>query len=692
LHMYRLRDYVAICITILIALSLISGLSAYGMAPPTPPAPPIPSAIPIPPKLNVTLLVKADGSVIPIIEFSMTIPLPTGTAKKEVMKLVSYYTKEQEEILNFSMNIPKEALKEEVPPVIVNASFTYEEPHGEGYVHVVNQEPSSKLPLSTADIYIDLNYDRSKDFTSLNVSFTIDLSEEYLTPENLSKAAATVNMMVFTLPMINQSIYNASEGNLWIKGLSMNFNPDTAVISGYIILEGYFSRALPYLVTNLPALMTTFPGVPSTQVPSTTPQPTISEDEIKLIEELYGKKFSYVEKAKFKLYASLAEGVVKGHAYAKYGGDLKKQFNESIKTIVDYFKQKYVKEVKEVPKALDMIKEFEFDPLTMSMNLTVTTGGFEYVFVGPAITYTKDPEKTYDILKSIIAELVKEKPIEIPEGIEIRVIGESKSNVEVVVEYSEQVKEMVKEIPRGVVIKDVSALPLTSAKVVKNPYGVANYVVEGSRGEGYLVATNSSVKDVKFSTEGVVTVKLSEVSENNAMNITVFKDKLGFTPIRADVVFNGVTKKSVEPTEGVDSYSVLVTYGKDVSSIEVRWVGVSELKLSVEDKEFTAPATIELSIECKDQFGNPIPELPLSILVNGEEVGKTVSDVDGIAKYELKIDEAGTYKIVAKYHEVGSNEVTIEVKAPPPVPYSVIAIIAVIVVIAIVAILIKRRS
>jgi hypothetical protein len=99
---------------------------------------------------------------------------------------------------------------------------------------------------------------------------------------------------------------------------------------------------------------------------------------------------------------------------------------------------------------------------------------------------------------------------------------------------------------------------------------------------------------------------------------------------------------------------------------------VASLTLSSSVSSGTAPLTVSFSGKALDASGSPVPNVAVSLVVNGSSVATPATDSTGGFSTSYTFQNAGTYTVVAKVGSISSSSLTITVSTPsPPPPTSV---------------------
>ena len=126
---------------------------------------------------------------------------------------------------------------------------------------------------------------------------------------------------------------------------------------------------------------------------------------------------------------------------------------------------------------------------------------------------------------------------------------------------------------------------------------------------------------------------------------------------------------------------------------------VAQLLLTADKTVITLGERVLLTVKALTSEGYPVPDVPISIIINGKQHGQVVTDERGKAVLEFKPEKAGKYSITARFEDHESS-LEVIVKTPPApsvgIPVwlviAVINIIIIIVVVFVIALIRRRRT
>ena len=184
-----------------------------------------------------------------------------------------------------------------------------------------------------------------------------------------------------------------------------------------------------------------------------------------------------------------------------------------------------------------------------------------------SLRYRRDPSETSMKLIEAISNLPS------PQG-----------NVAIMLEAGSNEYEEVKlKLPSGMsadrilISGNVSALRDITCTISRNPWGIADYkiyrreVVIGGRKYQLLIATNSTLKEVKAETERITLKVEGSLGFSGGLNLTFPRNMLdGADPKSIRVVIDGEPAgKAMTIKNG--KISILVTYPQQSRTVEVEW-------------------------------------------------------------------------------------------------------------------------
>ncbi|GEM_PF-4087119 len=126
---------------------------------------------------------------------------------------------------------------------------------------------------------------------------------------------------------------------------------------------------------------------------------------------------------------------------------------------------------------------------------------------------------------------------------------------------------------------------------------------------------------------------------------------------------------------------------------------VAQLLLTADKTVITLGERVLLTVKALTSEGYPVPDVPISIVINGKQHGQVVTDERGKATLEFKPEKAGKYSIAARFGDLESS-LEITVKTPPAPSAGIpiwliivtINIIIIIVVVFVIALIRRRRT
>lgn len=88
---------------------------------------------------------------------------------------------------------------------------------------------------------------------------------------------------------------------------------------------------------------------------------------------------------------------------------------------------------------------------------------------------------------------------------------------------------------------------------------------------------------------------------------------------------------------------------------------VSKLKLETNKTNYQLGERVELTVTCKSQYNELLQNIPLTITANNNVLETVNTGTEGIAKTKITPNQSGNLSLKAKYNDIESNAVTINV-------------------------------
>ena len=651
--------------------------------------------------VNLTFYINPDGSVVPefVALISNETAKPTNLTLKvdstiegqeSSMSLAAYFPPEP--VANVTHLQAKFNLKVERRAVTNTTT-------GRGYILVNATNPSRKVPLEWLEV--EGRYLKAPGVEKLAVLVNADLAERHLSPENITAIGMVVSVLSPMCPMLNKSLYQATNGSLWIGNLDGDFDPKEALIKIDLELVGDFKRAfssVPYWEN-----VTDIPFIPKEGINITVP--ALSPKWQKLREKLENVRYVELESLNINGNFSTLDGVFYLVSNFKFRGNFSKQVTEVNRAFIEWVLKNpetigldvlIANTGTWVIDVLSSCKELYLDCSEVVFSLELKDNELTIHSKGPRVIYEKDPKRTFPFIRNRIILYTWKGLGLMFKNTSINVIGLASQEKEVKVTLPEELLPRANKTFRGFKLGgDLNLLLKLNVEITKNVYGIANYMlIEKPKGLNVVVATNSTFKDIVLDREGKVEVEVEGAKgSRGCLNIAIYKDEIPFKPIK--IVAYSDVPISYEAREFSDGYSIYVSYPHSTRVITIKLLRVGLIEASVDKEEITVPARVVLTVDVKDQFGDPLSNATVQVYLiwkgYSKKIADLITDQNGKATCKVEISEAGDYAL-----KVASNGLSkeVSVKANLPLLYSPtlwISVAIIVIAVAAVAILKMRK-
>ena len=417
------------------------------------------------------------------------------------------------------------------------------------------------------------------------------------------------------------------------------------------------------------------------------------------LERLKHMRYTEFDSFTLDLVVNSSDGTLKLVCRLKFMGDVERQVNEVKNMYVNYVKDLFPNVSS---KFYVFCKEVlgETSLSAKALDLTVTYSGgdgglLKFSFTGlkvkPPAEAVADGFKFHELF-SKLADLAPEGIADVDFVIEAGSTENEFIEIEAppYVQFAEKSRHRI--VFRGVNFTDLGNLTF---KVAPNTWGVADAKIHEIKGliageqRKIIAITNSTIRRFQYLADKIELEVEGLRGTKGALNVTIPKETVtGKIFVYVD---GNIVKAAVSANE--THYFVYAKYAHSIHEVVIRW-GLPQLSLTASAEEIYAGETVILSGFLAFE-GEPVPDIGVSLYVNGELVGTTVTGANGEYAFTQVFRRVSTYncKVVCETYDVESDVKAVrvlEVLGPSMMTY-VLAVAVVIIVIAS-AMLIMRRK